>query len=144
MGSSSLITPPPPIRMVQCPQAARWRTYAKLPSMSMATTSPDIYPSVILTLFLTLTLTPWRSCGWWRRAWYSSARLDITSWSLSMCVSTQRHYVVVAHEYMAPSELSKLTLDELKARKKSTWPTGSVQKKPDYKQYRPFFLHVDW
>jgi hypothetical protein len=28
--------------------------------------------------------------------------------------------VVVAHEYMAPSELSKLTLDELKARKKST------------------------
>jgi hypothetical protein len=37
-----------------------------------------------------------------------------------MCVSTQRHYVVVAHEYMAPSELSKLTLDELKARRKPT------------------------
>jgi hypothetical protein len=38
-------------------------------------------------------------------------------------------YVVVAHEYMAPSELSKLTLDELKARKKPTPDPLEVSKK---------------
>jgi hypothetical protein len=31
------------------------------------------------------------------------------------CVHLNDTYIVVAHEYMAPSELSKLTLDELKA-----------------------------
>jgi hypothetical protein len=40
---------------------------------------------------------------------------------------------------MAPSELN---MDELKARKPTTDPLEVSKKKPDYKQYRPFFLHV--
>jgi hypothetical protein len=62
--------------------------------------------------------------------------------SLSMCVSTQRHLRCRRSEYMAPSEPNKLTLDELKARKKPTLTHWKCPKKPDYKQYRPFFLHV--
>jgi hypothetical protein len=80
----------------------------------MATTSPAIYPTgVILDPVLTLTLTP-------RDPVDDDAALDIkcdsTSLEVYRCAS-QLNDTYVAHEYMAPSELSKLTLDELKARR---------------------------